>query len=116
VSLQRKRGLPITVYPRKLATTARGDEQWVVDLENPITSRCWVSADRSTKAEVPGQQEVDVVKVGVPVDLEAKGLGIGARVTLLGDDWDVVQPPAYRHGTRHVRHLSVTLRRRPSGG
>jgi len=115
VSLQRRRGIPIVFYPRVLTETARGDNQFAVDMDSPVTTRGWVSADRSTKAEVPGQQEVDVVKIGVPVGLEDQGLGIGARVYMLGEYWDVVQPPAYRHGTRHVRHLSVTLRRRPSG-
>ena len=116
MSLQRRRGIPITFYPRVLTTTGRGDKQFTVDMDNPVTTRGWVSADRSAKAEIPGQQEIDVIKIGVPAGMEEKGLGIGARVELLGEAFDVVQPPAYRHGTRHVRHLSVTLRRRPSGG
>jgi len=110
-SLQRKHGMPATVYAQKLETDNRGNHVMVVDLESPTEVVAAFIPQRSARAEVPGQAEINVtrmiVKHGIP------GVGLWSRVHWNGTWWDVVTPPAYHHGTRHTRHWSIDLRERP---
>lgn len=108
---QRKHGVPVTFYPRHLVTDSRGNEQWMPNLDAPIQTTAAVYAQRSSKAEVPGQQEIEVTRLLVRADLP--DVNLWARATFLGQDWDIAAPPAYHHGTRTTRHISVDLRRRP---
>lgn len=109
--MQRRRGLPITIYPEHNTIDRRGNHVLAVDLENPIVTKGWVIPQRSAKAEVPGQAVIDVNRIGVNSDLGE--VGLLSRVTFRGEEWDVVTPPAYHHGTRHTRHWSIDIRRRP---
>lgn len=111
MSIQRRRGLPVTIYPRKTITDSRGNQQVVVDLANPIQTTAAVIPQRSSKAEVPGQQEIDVVRLIVSADLP--DVGLWSLVDYAGSKWDIAAPPAYHHGTRRTRHLSIDIRRRP---
>jgi len=112
MTLQRKRGVPLTVYKRKLVTDNRGNETLAVDLADSTSESGWVIPQRSSRAEVPGQQQIDIVRIGVRDHIE--DVGMWSIVDMLGDSWDVVAPPAYHHGSsRHVRHWSIDLRRRP---
>lgn len=113
MSVQRRRGQPLVLYPQKLIVDRRGNEQFVADLENPIRTTAAESAQRSSRAEVPGQVEVNVVRLLVEANLE--GVTLWSEVEWRGSTWDIAAPPAYRHGTRHVRHWSIDIRERPNG-
>lgn len=114
MSYQRARGLPALIYRTKEATDARGNKHRVLDEDTaPHEVTAWTFPQRSAKAEVPGQQQINVVRIGTAHDLA--GVELWSRVTFMGKSWDVVTPPAYHHGTRHVRHWSIEIRERPSG-
>lgn len=111
MSYQRRRGLPVTFYRQKLVTDARNNEVLTVDYDAPITTTAAIFAQRSSKAEVPGQQEIDVVRL--MVDWRLPDVDLWSRVVFMGREWDIAAPPAYHHGTRATRHLSVDIRKRP---
>lgn len=111
MSVQRRRGLPITAYPRKLVTDSRGNEQYTEDRDNPIQTTAAAVPQRSSRAEVAGQQEIDVVRLMVSAEIE--NIGLWSVIVFRGDEWDVAAPPAYHHGTRRTRHYSIDIRRRP---
>lgn len=110
MSLQRKRGLPAKVYRAVKQTDSRGNVHKVVAPANPHEVRVWIYPQRSAKAEVPGQQHINVIRIGTAVMDE---VDLWSRVDFMGKSWDVVTPPAYHHGTRHTRHWSIDLRERP---
>jgi len=104
--------MPVTIYPETYVTDSRGNKQKAPDRGNPIHTFGAAIPQRSSKAEVPGQAEVDVYRLILP---ETVGLGLWSFVEWRGRTWDVAAPPAYHHGTRHTRHISVDIRRRPGG-
>ena len=109
---QRRRGQPAKVWPTRTLTDSRGNAVVAVDLDAvPIEVRAAFIPQRSARAEVPGQQQIDVVTMLVAADLPE--VNLWARVLWRDRYWDVVSPPAYHHGTRHVRHWSMDLRERP---
>lgn len=110
-SLQRRRGQPATVYPYKTIVDGRGQRVRVADTDNPIQVVAAFVPERSARAELAGQQQIQIVKMIVRHDIE--NFELWARVRWDGSDWDVVTPPAYHHGTRHTRHVTASLRRRP---
>lgn len=118
MTVQRRRGLPIVIYPYRTLTDRRGNEKRVLDASTPRREKAWIYPQRSAKAEVPGQQQINVVRVGLTADVseieDPTGLDLHAQVDFLGKRWDVVTPPAYHHGTRHTRHWSLDLRERPN--
>lgn len=113
MSRQRRRGVPITVYRTKTVTDNRDNQIKVVDRDNPYHLTAAVIPQRSARAELPGQMEINVIRVLIDPDLE--GVSLWSEVDALGTTWDVVTPPAYHHGTRHTRHWSIDLRERPHG-
>lgn len=116
MSVQRRRGQVIKVWPRKLVTDSRGNKQYQPDLTvDPSLVKAAVIPQRSSKAEVPGQQEIDVVNILVDPSL-VEDIGLWARVEWNGSQWDIAAPPQLRYGVRRTRHLTIPLRRRPSDG
>lgn len=113
MSVQRRRGMPVVIYPQVRIVDARGNEQFVADRTRPVTGRAWAIPQRSSRAEVPGQVEVNVYRIGVDASLSETTLW--AEVEWNGSDWDVAAPPAYHNGTRHTRHWSIDIRERPHG-
>lgn len=111
-SHQRARGQEAIVYPSKVITDSRDNEVRTVDMSRPYRVTAVFIPQRSQRAELPGQQDIDIMRMLVDHDLP--GVDSWSRVYWDGSMWDVVVPPAYRHGTRHTRHYSVDLRRRPS--
>lgn len=112
MTIQRRRnGQPLTIYPETLSTDRRGNHVLGVDMDNPIPTKGWVIPQRSGKAEVPGQAQIDVTRIGVTANLGE--VGIQSQVAWNGEMWDVVTPPAYHHGTRGTRHWSIDIRKRP---
>lgn len=111
---RRQNGMPATFYPVMRVTDNRGNERVVHDPDNPVSTEVWIFPQRSAKAEVTGQQQVNVVRLGFRYELA--GIELGSRVEFMGRMWDVAAPPSYHHGAkRHTRHWSVDIRERPSG-
>lgn len=111
--IQRRHGQPATVYPTKVHVDSRGNQVAIADLTAGFEIRAWVVPARSSRADVAGgQQDLNVVRLGT--DAELPGVDSWSRIMWRGVMWDVVDPPAFHYGTRHVRHWSFDIRRRPS--
>jgi hypothetical protein len=111
VSLQRRRGQRARVWKTKKVIDNRGNEVLAADLDGPHEVRCAMIPQRSARAEVPGQQQINVLRM--IVDAHLTGVSLWSRVEYDGRQWDIVSPPAYHHGSRHVRHWSIDIRQRP---
>lgn len=111
MSLQRKRGQKAIVYATGPVVDRRGNTTIAVDMERQIPVRAAFIPQRSARAEVPGQQHINVTRMIVRANLQ--DVNLWSRVQWAGREWDVVTPPAYHHGTRHSRHWSLDLRERP---
>jgi hypothetical protein len=109
VTYLRRRGVPATVYKTKTVMDPRGNEVNVVDMDNPYQVHVWVYPQRSTRAEVVGQQHIEVTRIGVDI---LEDVDLWGRVDMLGKVYDIAAPAAYHHGTRHTRHWSFDLRER----
>lgn len=114
-SFQRRRGHWAKIWPIKLVENARNDNQLEADLNaEPYLRRVVMIPLRGSKAEVPGQQQIELYTMIVADDMP--GFGLQSRVEVFGKQWDVAAPPVLRTGTRHTRHLSADLRKRPNRG
>jgi hypothetical protein len=111
VTVQRKRGQPLKLWPMVQTVDNRGNKT-LGPGGTPHETKGWVIPQRSSKAEVPGQQQINVIRIGVAV---LPGVGLWSQAEWDGRLFDVAAPPAYHHGTRHVRHWSIDLRERPGG-
>jgi hypothetical protein len=89
----------------------RGNTVLVADPNGPHIVRCALIPQRSARAEVPGQQQINITRMVVDADLP--DVTLWSRVEVLGATWDVVSPPAYHHGDRKTRHWSIDIRERP---
>lgn len=110
-SRQRRRGQAARVFKVKTVVDNRGNEQITVDEDNPIDVTAAFIPQRSAKAEVPGQQQINVTRMIVEANLP--DVDLWSRVEAMGETWDVVTPPSYHHGSRHTRHWSIDIRQRP---
>lgn len=119
MSYQRRAGLPATLYCSKVQADNRGNDVEVPDMGHSHSVKAWTYPQRSAKAEVPGQQKINVTRIGVPLVDDAgvtiERLTLWSRVLYMGKVWDLVVPPQYHHGTRHTRHWSLTIKERPGG-
>lgn len=113
MSIQRRRGQKVTIWPETVTTDSRGNQTIAPDPDNPITTTAAFIPQRGSKAEVPGQVEIEVYTMILRNNVE--GLGLWSRVLWQGAQWDIAAPPSYHFGSRHVRHASVDIRRRPDG-
>jgi len=111
MTYQRRRGQPILLYRSKVEVDNRGNEIAIVDLDEPYVTRAWIYPQRSSRAELPGQQDIHVIRIGVP---PLPGVDSWSRAYFQDVWWDVVIPPARRNGMRRTRHWTIDLRRRPS--
>lgn len=111
MSRQRKRGQPVVIYRTETVEDQRGNSIVQMTNVNPWRLTAAAIPQRSSRAEIPGQQEIDVVRLITDADLT--DVNLWSRVDYLGAQWDIVSPPAYHHGTRHTRHWSIDIRRRP---
>ena len=112
-SLQRRRGIPITFHKVTEVTDRRGNRTKAATSE-AITVRGAVVPDRSSRAEVPGQMEINVVRIITEADLP--DVSIWSRVEMMGSWWDPVTPPEVHFGTSRTRHWFVLLRQRNDSG
>ena len=113
MSIQRRRAnrIEVTFEKTKLATDLRGNPVRQTDSADTYTTVAAWMPERSARAEVPGQQQIDVARLIVEADIP--DVDIWSTVIVRGGRWDIVSPPEYHHGTRHLRHWSVFIRRRP---
>lgn len=100
----------MTMYPTKVATDMRGNKRKEADLENGIEIRGAFIPERGSRAEVPGQQQIDVGTI--IIDADFANVDVFSRVEFRGYQWDIVTPPQWHNGTRRVRHWSMEVRRR----
>lgn len=113
-SRQRRHGIEARVWKTVTHEDKRGNKILVAedpDVVEPHVVRCALIPQRSARAEVPGQQQINITRMIVDADLE--DVTLWSRVELLGKTWDIVTPPAYHHGTRKTRHWSIDIRERP---
>jgi len=109
---RRRKGFDAVFFPIKKVEDARGNEKKVHDPDNPLSRKVWIIPQRGAKAEVTGQQTINVVRIGCKAD--TPGVGLNARVEFDGKVWDIVSPPAVRvGGGRHTSHMSMDVRERP---
>ncbi|WP_202971134.1 phage head completion protein [Saccharothrix sp. ALI-22-I] len=111
MSHQRKRGQPARIWKTVQTTDRRGNHVTRAEPSGPHEVRAAFIPQRSSKAEVPGQQQINVTRMIVSADLE--GVNLWSRVEWRGKQWDIVSPPQYHHGTRRTRHWSLDIRERP---
>lgn len=110
-TVQRRRGIPIKLWTVTTQEDNRGNKHRVPSPDPLREVKAWIYPQRSARAEVPGQAEIDVIRVGLNADLE--GVDLWSRAEFRGAMYDIVTPPSYHHGTRHTRHWSIDLRKRP---
>lgn len=112
MSVQRRKGVEIKIWPEMNVRDARGNDSLQANLEvEPYVMRGAAIPQRSSRAEVPGQVEINVVRIIVPV--LADDVGLFSRIEFLGAQWDVASPPAFHAGSRLTRHWSIDCRKRP---
>lgn len=104
----------LTVYRTVTITDSRGNKTVQPTAANPHVVRASQNPDRSARAEVPGEMEINVITLRIPRFLE--GVNLRSRAEWDGQWWDVVAPPGDRIGNRHTGHWTLTLRKRPGGG
>ncbi|MCX2949934.1 hypothetical protein [Lentzea sp. NEAU-D7] len=111
MSHQRKRGQRARIWKTAQTTDRRGNHVTRAEPDGPHEVRAAFIPQRSARAEVPGQQQINVTRMIVSADLE--GVNLWSRVEWKGRQWDIVSPPQYHHGTRRTRHWSLDIRERP---
>ncbi|AKY03767.1 head-to-tail stopper [Streptomyces phage Verse] len=110
MSHQRRRGQSAKIWKSKLVEDRRGNKLLTADADGPHVVRAAFIPQRSAKAEVPGQQLINITRMIVAADLE--DVTLWSRVEYQGRQWDIVSPPAYHHGPRKTRHWSIDIRER----
>lgn len=79
--------------------------------DGPHTRRAAFIPQRSARAELPGQQQINITRMLVNADMP--DVDLWSRVEWDGKMWDFVTPPSLHYGSRRTRHWSVDLRERP---
>lgn len=111
MSAQRRRGQPARIWKSRSVVDNRGNRVLVPDADGPYEVRAAFIPQRSARAEVPGQAQINITRMIVDADLD--GVSLWSRIEWRGALWDLVSPPAYHHGTRRTRHWSIDIRERP---
>lgn len=112
---RRRKGIPALAWRSKRTTDRKGNQQYHPTDVDKIPLKVWVMPQRSSRAEVPGQQQIDVTRIGFWLPAEEMGdINLWSRLEMGGNEWDFASPPVYHHGTaRHSRHYSADVRKRP---
>lgn len=109
--MQRRRGVTARFYTTELSVNNRGQKVKGAG-EDYIETRAAIVPQRSATAEVPGQAQINVIRLIVAHDLP--DVDLWSRVEVLGKVWDIVTPPAHHQGSRQTRHWSIDVRERPA--
>lgn len=113
VTRQRRFGQEALIFRTRKYIDRRGNEIEAVDMEpDALRVKAAFIPQRSSRAEVPGQQQINIMRMLVGTDIQ--DVDLWSRVYWDGSWWDIVSPPALHYGTRHVRHISMDIRQRPS--
>lgn len=111
-SYQRKNARFAKFWPVHEVVDQRGNRVVEANFDvEPYVRKAHEMFEQSSRAEVPGQQQIDVRRL--ITDHDMPGVGLWSIVEFEGDLWDIIAPPRYFHGTRHTRHVSIMIRRRP---
>lgn len=111
MTYQRRRGITAKVWRSEMQEDDRGNVHKVAVPADRHVVKVWIFPQRSGKAEVPGQQHINVIRIGVDADME--GVDMWGRVELMGKVWDIAAPPARHFGSsRATQHWSIDLRER----
>ena len=112
-SLQRRgpNRVEVTFERAKPTVDLRGNTTILSDPNDTYTTFAAWMPERSSRAEVPGQQQIDVARLIVDADIP--DVNLWSAVHVRGGVWDIVSPPEFHNGTRRLRHWSVFIRRRP---
>lgn len=118
---QRRHGQEVKIWDDVVQYDNRGGRFVCVPVDEndvptgtPQVVKAVLIPDRSTIADLAGQQEVDVYQMLIDPDVNA---GSWARAEWRGVYWDVSAPAQLHYGSgSHVRHQTVEIRRRPSKG
>ena len=118
MTMQRRRGQEAVIVVSERTVDHRGNASARPSPTSPrFRTRAWEYADRSSKAEVPGQAEIDIIRIGISSnDPLASRIDTTSRVYWDGRWWDIVSPASFHPGPRQTRHYSLSLRRRPDNG
>lgn len=103
--------MDIKVWRTVIVKDGRGNDVITPIPMNPHLVRAAAIPQRSSKAEVPGQQQINITRLIVDPNME--GVNLWSRVEYDGRMWDVAAPPAFHYGTRRTRHWSIDIRERP---
>lgn len=116
MSVQRKgrNAQDAIVYKTTTITDDRGNEQVQVDMDNGINVKAAFIPRSSREISTAGQAVHEAYTMTIKADIP--DVGMWSTVEWRGEFWDVTAPPEYHHGTRHVRHWTVEVRRRMGGG
>ena len=109
-SLQRRRGEAIRIYGPVRVIDARGNETFQAARSQMVTTTAAVIPDRSSRAEAPGQVQIDVVQFIVHAEIPE--LTLWSRIEWGGGWYDMASPPALHVGNRATRHTTIIARRR----
>ena len=110
-SQQRRRGMTVKVWKTSIVKDRRGNDVITPNADGPHIVRAAAIPQRSSKAEVPGQQQINITRLIVDPGLE--GVNLWSRVEYDGRMWDIAAPPALHYGTPRTRHWSIDIRERP---
>lgn len=115
MTVQRRRGQVVKVWKTETLTDRRGNTVQASEGVDspPVLVRAAFIPQRSSRAEVPGQQSINIYRMIIDADLE--GVGLWSRIEWRGAIWDPITPPEYHQGTRQTRHWSIDIRERPAG-
>ena len=108
---RRRRGQAAKVWTTGAALDRRGNDVIAATDVAPFDVRAVFLPARSAKAEVPGQQQINVYTMIVEPGLE--GVELWSRVQWNGAFWDVVTPPQHHEWTRQTKLISLEIRQRP---
>lgn len=101
------------LWPTTVTKDSRGNTVKTPDESRAYAVRAQFLPDRSSKAEVPGQQQINVYRM--LLDAQPPDIDLWSRVDWRNRLWDVVTPPAERRGAaRATRHWTLSIRERPS--
>lgn len=112
---RRRKALSAVVWKSKVEKDRRGNRQLRANQLDKVPLKVWVMPQRSSRAEVPGQQQINVTRIGFNLPAaEVEDVTLWSRLEMGGKEWDFATPPIYHHGiARHTRHWSADIRERP---
>jgi hypothetical protein len=104
----------IFVYPETVTYSNRGDLK-LAPADEPVRIRCTTERDRSQMADLPGQIDVQILKVtarNIPLGVDGRP-GTWARIVYHGQEYDLGEPPRHNIGaSRATDHWVFTIRSR----